>query len=50
MILFIRNVAQRHANQERNQTRHEDAQVVDFLIDVVVWATWENLLLRHDSF
>lgn len=36
VILFIRDVAQRHANQERNQTCHEDAQVVDLLVDVVV--------------
>lgn len=36
VILLVSDVAQRHADQERYQARHENAQIVDLFVDVVI--------------
>lgn len=35
-IFFVRDVAQRNNNEKRNQDRHNDAEKVNFLVDVLI--------------
>lgn len=39
VILFVRDVEERHADQDGNQRSHEDTQIVNFFINVVIRAT-----------
>lgn len=40
VVLLVGNIGERDDDQQSNEARHEDAEIVNFLVDVVVGATW----------
>jgi hypothetical protein len=40
MIFFVSDIEECHKDQNSNQACHEDAQIVNFFVNVIVRATW----------
>lgn len=55
VVFLVPNVAQSHANENCNQTRHEYAEIINFFVYVIIWTTCsrecenENLSLERGN-